>query len=101
MDDRMVGLIGGVAGGVLGMMGGIVGTYFGIRNTAGSRERAFMIRVSAVCWIALIAFLGMLWLTPGHYRPLLWLPYILLLPWAIRASNRRQDQIRREEASDA
>ncbi|WP_406693860.1 hypothetical protein V5E97_22755 [Singulisphaera sp. Ch08] len=97
MDPRTVGLIGGVGGTVIGVLGGVVGTYFSIRNAAGPRERAFMIRMSALVWIAVTAFLAALWLTPQLYRPLLWLPYALLLPLGIRVGNRRQERIRREE----
>jgi hypothetical protein len=44
MDPGTVGLIGGIVDTVLGVLGGAIGTYLGIRNTAGRRERAFMIR---------------------------------------------------------
>jgi hypothetical protein len=86
---------------VIGVLGGLIGTYFSIKNTAGAHERAFVIRASVLCWVAVTAFLAALWLTPNAYRPLLWLPYMLLLPVSIRAWNRRQEQIRREEAADA
>jgi hypothetical protein len=97
----MIGLIGGIGGSVLGVLGGVIGTYFGIMNTAGRRERAFAIRAAALGWAGVTAFLAALWWTPLTYRPLLWLPYLLLLPLAIRAWNRRQDQIRLEEAAGA
>src|SRR5262245_46293307 len=101
MDPRTVGLIGGIGGTVIGVLGGGIGTYFRIKNTAGARVRAFVIRASALCCVAVTAFLAALWLTPLTYRPLLWLPYMMLLPRAIRAWNRRQEQIRREEAVEA
>jgi hypothetical protein len=99
MDPRMIGLVGGVAGGVIGIMGGIVGTYFSLKNTAGPRERTFMIRASVLAWVVVISFLAGLWLAPPAYRPLLWLPYILTLMPGIHILNRRQEQIRREEAA--
>jgi hypothetical protein len=97
----MIGLVGGIAGGVIGLLGGVVGTYFSIKNTAGPRERAFMIRASVLAWVVMTLFLAGLWLTPLAYRPLLWLPYMLALPVAIHAGNRRQEQIRREETARA
>jgi hypothetical protein len=101
VDPRTIGLIGGIGGGVLGFLGGVIGTYFSVKNTAGPRERAFVIRATAVCWIAVIAFLVALWYTPGAYRALWWGLYAISLGPAIRAWNRRQDQIRREEAAGA
>jgi uncharacterized membrane protein YfcA len=98
MDPGTVGLIGGIAGGVVGVFGGAVGTYFSIKNTGGPRERALMVRMAALTWVAVTAFLAALWLTPQLYQPLLWLPYLLLLTFGIRFGNRRQEQIRREES---
>jgi hypothetical protein len=93
--------MGGAVGSLLGFLGGAVGTYYSIKNTGGPRERAFMIRASAVCWAAVASFLVALWYVPPPYRASLWLPYGLLLPVAICASNREQERIRREEADDA
>ena len=98
MDPATVGLIGGIAGGVVGVFGGAVGTYFSIKNTGGPRERAFMVRMAALTWVAVTAFLAALWLTPHVYPPLLWLPYVLFLPLSIRFINRRQQKVRREES---
>ncbi len=100
MDPRTIGHVGGIGGTAIGVLGGILGTYFGITRTAGARERTFAIRASALCWVAVTAFLAALWWTPLEIRPLLWLPYGLLLSVAIRTWNRRQEQIRREEAAD-
>jgi hypothetical protein len=94
-------LIGGIGGSVLGVLGGVIGTYFGIRNTAGPRDRAFAIRAAALCWAAVAAFLLALWWTPLAYRTLVWLPYVLLLGPAIRAANRQQERIRHEESFGA
>lgn len=100
MDPSTIGLIGGIGGSVLGLTGGAIGTYCSIRNTAGPRERAFMIKAAVLAWVSVTMFLAALWFTPFPYRFLLWPPYLLLLPWAIRAGNRRQEQIRREEMAD-
>jgi hypothetical protein len=101
MDPQTIGWIGGIGGGVIGVMGGVIGTYFSIRNTAGPRERAFVIRESALVWAVVTAFLVALWWTPPPYQALLWVPYVLWLLTVIRTWNRRQERIRREEASGA
>ncbi len=101
MDPGTIGLIGGIGGGAIGVMGGVIGTYFSVKNTAGPRERAFVIRVSALCWVAMVAFVAVLWWTPFPYQALLWVLYGISLPLAIRAWNRRQEQIRYEEAAGA
>lgn len=93
----MWGWIGGIAGGVIGLAGGVVGTYFGIRNTGGPRERAFMIRASVVCWSAILVFLGLVLALPDPYRWFMWIPYSILLPLGIIYGNRRQQAIRRQE----
>lgn len=94
----MWGMIGGLAGGLIGLVGGIVGTYFGIRNTRGPRERAFMIKASVVCWVAILAFLGALLALPDPYRWLMWIPYGILLPLGIVYGNRRHQAIRQQES---
>lgn len=94
-----VGLVGGIIGGALGVAGGAIGTYFSVKNTSGPSERSFMIRVSAIAWVAITAFLAGLLLLPKPYNFLLWLPYGIALPLSIRWCNRRQLQIREEEAA--
>lgn len=92
------GLLGGIVGSVLGLAGGVVGTYFSIKNTNGPRERAFMIQAAVVCWIAIAVFLALLLLLSNPYRYLLWIPYGILLPLGIVYGNRRQREIREDEA---
>jgi len=92
------GLIGGIVGIVGGIAGGAIGTYFSIKNTNGPRERAFVIKASIVAWIAILAFLAGLLLLPSPYRYFLWGPYAILLPMGILTWNKKQAQIRREEA---
>lgn len=101
MDPATIGMTGGIAGSVIGLMGGAIGTYFSIKNTAGPRERAFMMKSAALAWVAVSTFVAILLVTPFAYWALLWLPYLLLLPLAIRAGNRRQARIRQEEAAGA
>jgi len=94
------GTLGGIIGGGIGLAGGIVGTYFSVRNTHGPRERSFMIKVSAIVWIVVTAFLAGLLLLPKPYNWLLWVPYGIALPLGIRWCNQRQLKIRAEEAAD-
>lgn len=90
-------MVGGLIGGLGGVIGGAIGTYFSIRNTGGPRERAFMIRVSVVAWLAITAFLAGLFLLPTPYKHCLWAPYVLALPLFIVWLNKRQAQIRSQE----
>jgi len=94
----MCGWIGGIAGGVLGLAGGVIGTYFSLKNTKGPLERSFMIKSAAVCWIAILIFLGFLLGLPSPYRFFMWIPYSILLPLGIIHGNRRQQAIRQEES---
>jgi hypothetical protein len=95
------GLIGGLIGGVLGLLGGAVGTYFSIKNTAGPRERMFMVQVAIVAWVGVTAFVVGLLMLPQPYNFLLWVPYGIALPLGILWSNRRQRCIRSEEETSA
>ncbi len=91
------GLIGGMIGGIIGVAGGIIGTYFSIKNTDGPKERAFMIKASAIFWIFGIIFLALLFLLPSPYKWFMWLPYSIFFPISIRFMNKRLQQIRQEE----
>lgn len=93
------GLIGALIGSAIGVIGGAVGTYFSIKNTAGPKERTFMIRVALTAWLALLAFVAGLLAFPKPFNWLLWVPYGIGLPFGIRWCNRRQTQIRGEEAA--
>src|SRR5262245_66489504 len=74
------GLIGGIVGGVIGILGGLVGTYFSIKNTAGPRERHFMIQVAIVAWIAVSAFVAGPRLRPRAYQFFLLVSFSIALP---------------------
>ncbi len=91
------GMVGGVLGAVLGVLGGIFGVYCSIKNTGSTRERAFVIRAGVLASIAIIGLLGLLWKLPQPYKYLVWIPYMIVLPLAIRYWNRRQLAIRIEE----
>ena len=92
------GTVGAIVGSVLGLLGGAAGTYFSIKNTRGPRERAFVVKASAITWVAVITFLAGLLLLPSPYRFALWVPYAFFLAYGIRAWNRAQARIREKEA---
>ena len=94
------GTIGGIIGGLGGLAGGIIGTYCSIKNTNSPRERAFMIKVSVIGWIAILVFVGLMFALPNPYRYYLWIPYGILLPLAIITGNRKQQRIRQEESQN-
>jgi phosphotransferase system glucose/maltose/N-acetylglucosamine-specific IIC component len=94
------GLWGGIIGMALGLMGGIVGTYYSIKNTHGPRERRLMVKAAVVTWLAGGLFLFLLFVLPGPYKWLLWVPYGILLPVGIITVNKRQAKIRSEESKD-
>lgn len=94
------GWIGGIAGGILGLAGGVIGTYFSIRNTNGLLERSFMIKAAAVCWSAILIFIGLLLALPNPWRWFMWIPYSILLPAGIIYGNRRQQAIRQKESQN-
>ena len=91
------GMVWGFTGGVIGVLGGVIGTYFSMKNTNGQKERAFMIRCAIIHWIVMIVFVTLLLSLPSPYKFILWIPYGIALPLAIRYCNRRQLQIREAE----
>ena len=95
---QLGGWAGGLLGVLLGILGGAIGTYCSVRNTRGPRERAFAVKMSIVCWVFVALFVAGLFLIPGWYKHLLWVPYVLLLVVGIQWSNRVQARIRGEEA---
>ena len=89
--------LGAILGATLGLLGAALGTYRAIRHTGGARERGFAMRAAAALWLFLLAFLAALVALPAPYRHLLWIPYLALLLWGIRAWNGVQLALRREE----
>src|SRR5262245_31098554 len=97
MDDRMIGIVGGIVGSAIGIAGGIFGTWMSIRNTRSVEERRFITRWSLIFWISCSAFLALLFLLPSPYRWYLWIPYGPLLAWGIIACNKGQARIRAQQ----
>ena len=95
-----IGIIGGIIGSILGLIGGIIGTYFSIKNTNSPKEKTFMIKISIIGWIGIIAFLALMFLLPSPYRFFLWIPYGIVLPIAIIKGNKMQQKIKKEEAEN-
>ena len=94
MNEAIAGLIGGIAGSVVGIAGGVFGTWCSIRNTQSAAERRYVIRCAVYFWIGVTAFLVLLFVTPGPYRWLWWLPYAPALGWGIKKCNEGQKRIR-------
>jgi hypothetical protein len=92
------GMLGGIAGSILGVCGALFGTYCSIKNTAGPRERRFMIQNALIAWILIALFVALVLLLPNPYKWLIFIPYGTLLPIAITVCNRKQRQIKAEEA---
>ena len=95
----IIGIVVGSLGGVVGILGGVVGTFFSIKNTKSPRERAFMIQVSIVCWVFVLAFVLGMCLIPGFYKLLLVPFYVVGLVAGILLANRKQAKIRLEESN--
>ncbi len=93
-----IGWIGGFIGALGGIAGGVIGCYFSIKNTNGPRERQSVIRSVIVTVILVTSFLSVLFLTPTHYRWVVWIPYLIALPFLIRKWNSKQMAIRETEA---
>jgi hypothetical protein len=97
--DMQPGTIVGIVGSAIGICGGMVGTYFSIRNTNGPKERSFVIKATAMTWLAVAIFLCALLLLPSPYNKLMWLPYGVFLGFGIRKFNETQKRIRDREIS--
>lgn len=94
------GLIGGRIGGAIGLAGGLFGASRSYCASRGPRERRFVICVVVALLVFIAAFLALLFLFPRH-RPLIFVPYLLVLPVIIILVNRRQLGIRSEEQTIA
>jgi len=95
-----IGLIGGIVGSALGLAGGLLGAYCSIKNAKGPRERRFVIWMSIACFVFVGLFLIALFLFLRS-RPMIFVPYVIILIAGINYWNRRQGTIRQEEQSRA
>ena len=102
MDPQIITEIatwgGALLGAFLGLLGGAIGCYFSIKNTKGPRERAFVIKGCVACLLLVAGFVVGLWLVPGIYKAVLGVAYLGALMVGIALWNKRQTQIRFEEA---
>lgn len=105
IQEFLIAWGGGILGSVLGLLGGAFGTWCSIRGTNGPKERAFMVKAAVWTWVFLAALLGLAFglgtTLPQPYKPwtLLVLPLLVpMLMLGVSACNRRQAQIRAEEA---
>ena len=89
-------MISSIVGSVLGVTGGLIGTYFSYRRARSSSERYFVIRASTGIFVFVGSFLAILLLFP-QTRPMIFLPYALVLSGGILHLNRLQSKIRHEE----
>lgn len=105
IQEFLIAWGGGILGSVLGLLGAAFGTWCSIRGTNGPKERAFMVKVAVMTWVFLAALLGLSFglgtVLPQPYKPWTTGVLLLLVPTllvGIPACNRRQAQIRAEEA---
>lgn len=97
-NGQTMGILGGIAAGVIGIIGGIIGTYFSIKRTNGPKERQFMIKISIIIWILVTVFLCLLFFLPTPYKWFMWIPYGIIMPLGIRYINKNQENIKKIEA---
>jgi serine/threonine protein kinase len=97
-QDMNPGLMVGLAGSVAGVGGGLIGTYFSIKNTKGPRARAFVIKVSVLCWSFVLVFVLGMCLIPGLYKLFLIPVYFIGLVAGILRWNMELERISLEES---
>ena len=91
-----IGLIGAIVGSAVGVAGGLYGAYRSYKAAKGSRERRFVIWASIACFVCVGLFLAVLFLFP-QTRPMIYVPYAIILAVGIGYLNRQQSRIQREE----
>jgi dipeptide/tripeptide permease len=94
------GTIWAIIGVIIGIVGGLIGSYFSIKDTNGPKEKSFATKAVIISWIAGIVFLTLLFYLPKPFNDLIWIPYVIALPLAIRYWNKKQQKIRREEEKE-
>jgi hypothetical protein len=91
-----IGLIGAIVGSAVGVAGGLFGTYRSYKAAKGRREQRFVIWASIGIFVYVGSFLAVLFIFP-QTRPMIFIPYALILSSGIVYLNRRQSKIQREE----
>jgi hypothetical protein len=93
-----------VAYGALALVAGtglmVLSVRLRLRAIPGPRERAWLVRMSAVVWLLVVLALGWVWLAPRHLSPYgryLLLPAVLAVPWF----TGRMREAREQDARDA
>lgn len=89
-QDMLPGLVG--AG--IGLVGGLVGTGYGVAGSRPGAERRFVLRMSAILWLAVLGMLAWLVWVPQTYTSLVWVPYGIGLPFVVRWGRRKQEELR-------
>ena len=88
MTESLVGYFGAILGSLLGVAGGVFGTWLAIRNSPPGKTRAFLKKISLVCWFGTIAFVVAVCVLPSPWNWLVWIPYPVVLLGLIRYINR-------------
>jgi Ca2+/Na+ antiporter len=93
MDDKTIGLIGGIAGTLIGITGGVLGVYFSLKSAKTDEERRFLVLHTAVSIPVFFILLGIvLWLRFTLPRTVSWIPllamWVPLLPYLIWFNSR-------------
>jgi hypothetical protein len=97
-------------GPIIGLMGGIFGTARSIQATQTPRERRFVVRMSIVVWIYVMAAMALLFSLNYFGRHFhwssttnvvmqcgFWLMYGIVLVWFVLSMNKRHQALRRAE----
>jgi hypothetical protein len=98
-SSAMSGMLMGFVGGFIGILGGLFGTWCSIRNTKSAEERRYMVRWAAYFWVGISAFVAITFVVPMPYRVALWMVYIPVLIWSIKACNKGQAVIRARQSA--
>lgn len=91
-----IGLVGGIVGAVIGLAGGLFGAYSSYRRAKSSCERRFVVWASVSIFVYVGSFLAVLFLFPQS-RPMIFVPFALILSSGIVCLNRRQSRIQQEQ----
>jgi len=83
------GYIGAIIGVTVGVIGGLIGSYYSIKNTKGSLEKAFIKKFVLLFWISGVIYLVLLIYTPIPYNFLVMTCFFIIFPFIIRYVNNK------------